>query len=227
MSEAREAIVLVEGLTEKFFVEAMLVPVLAEKGTFLTPIVISKPGQKGGDVRFARVRNDIELHLKQRRDTFVTLFVDYYGLRPDWPGLDEAKATSTPKQKADAVNTATKEVVVQLYRASRAEARFIPFVAMHEFEALLFSEPQILADALGVKAPVIEKILLECKEPENINDSPKTAPSKRIQALSAGFIKTTTGIRIARDIGLARIRERCPLFDVWLHELEHLQEIPL
>ncbi len=41
---------------------------------------VSKPGQKGGDVKFVKVRNDIIRHLKQREDTIVTLFLDYYGL---------------------------------------------------------------------------------------------------------------------------------------------------
>jgi hypothetical protein len=49
-------------------------PYLAEKRIYITPIIISKPGQKGGDVRFARVRNDIGLHLKQRHDSYLTLF---------------------------------------------------------------------------------------------------------------------------------------------------------
>ncbi|MCT7653700.1 DUF4276 family protein [Oceanimonas sp. NS1] len=43
-------------------------------------------------MRFERVRRDLEAHLKQRPDTYVTTFVDYYGLR-EWPGLD----TVTPR----------------------------------------------------------------------------------------------------------------------------------
>lgn len=225
MSRGKEVIVLAEGLTEKIFVEKVLVHPFAEKGIYLRPVVISKPGQKGGDVRFARVHNDIAMHLKQRPDTFVTLFLDYYGLRSDWPGLEGAKALPTPKQKAECVNQATKAAVAELCGAQRAEERFLPFVAMHEFEALLFSDPQILAGALKVKVSAVEKILDECREPENINDSSQTAPSKRIRSLSSGFIKTTTGVGVAMEIGLRRIRERCPLFDAWLDALEHLPKL--
>jgi hypothetical protein len=33
---------------------------LAEKSIYITPIIISKPGQKGGDVKFSRAKNDID-----------------------------------------------------------------------------------------------------------------------------------------------------------------------
>ncbi|WP_420267095.1 DUF4276 family protein [Candidatus Magnetominusculus dajiuhuensis] len=91
MSDYAEIVALVEGTTEKIFVADMLAPYLFEKGVIMTPIVISKPGQKGGDVKFDRVKNDINLHLKQRRDTYLTLIVDFYGIKGDWPGLKEAK----------------------------------------------------------------------------------------------------------------------------------------
>ena len=87
MSNYIEIVVLVEGKTEQIFIHDIVSPYLAGKGIYITPIIISKPGQKGGDVKFSRVKNDVGLHLKQRDDTFLTLFVDYYGIKRDWPGL--------------------------------------------------------------------------------------------------------------------------------------------
>jgi len=80
MSNHAEIVALVEGKTEQIFIHDIISPFLSMKGIYMTPIIISKPGQKGGDVKFARVKNDIGLHLKQRPDTFLTLFVDYYGI---------------------------------------------------------------------------------------------------------------------------------------------------
>jgi hypothetical protein len=224
MSDYAEIVVLVEGPTEKIFISDILVPYLADKGVFMIPIIISKPGQKGGDVKFARVKNDIELHLKQRPDTYLTLFVDYYGIKNDWPGLDEAKEQSTPKSKAERINRATKTVVNKLFRDCGSERRFIPYIAMHEFEALLFSEPQELAKQLNVPQSKIDRILLECGEPENIDDSPNAAPSKRLEDLSDRFKKTSSGIAIAKAIGLTKIRESCPIFTTWLRSVEDLRE---
>ena len=223
MRDYAEIVALVEGPTEKIFIADILVPYLAMKGVFMTPIIISKPGQKGGDVKFARVKNDIELHLKQRPDTYLTLFVDYYGIKNDWPGLEEAKEQSTPNSKAERINHATKANVNKLFRDCDSERRFIPYVAMHEFEALLFSEPQKLAEQLNVSQSKIDRILSECGEPENIDDSPFTAPSKRLEDLSDRFKKTSTGITIAKAIGLTKIRESCPIFTSWLRSVEDLR----
>ncbi|MGI6657283.1 MAG: DUF4276 family protein [Desulfobulbus sp.] len=68
MSDFIEVIAIVEGKTEEIFINSLLKPYLAEKKIFMTPTQVSKPGQKGGDVRFERVKRDIENHLKQRAD---------------------------------------------------------------------------------------------------------------------------------------------------------------
>lgn len=218
-----EVVVIVEGLTEKIFIKDMITPYLAQKGVYLTPIVVSKPGQKGGDIRFARVKRDLELHLKQRHDTFVTLFVDYYGIRNDWPGIEDARRKKIPAKIAEAVNTATIEAVQSLFGQTDPNRRFIPFVAVHEFEALLFSDAGILAAELGIKTEKVEAILTECGEPEKINNSSETAPSKRLESLSGDrFKKTSTGIAIARAVGLSKMRAACPLFDAWISTLENL-----
>jgi hypothetical protein len=223
MSKHVEIVVLVEGPTEQIFIRSLLVDHLASQGIYLRPIVISKPGQKGGDVRFARVQNDIRLHLKQRQDTYLTLFVDYYGIRNDWPGLAEAKRQTTPRGRASVLNEKTKEEVVRQFEAQRADQRFLPYVSMHEFEALLFSEPRILAGQLGVAPAEVDRILTECGEPEAIDDSPEKAPSKRLAKLSDRFKKAATGIAIAEAIGLPTMRAQCPLFDEWLGVIEGLE----
>ena len=218
-----EIIVIVEGLTEKIFIKDMVTPCLAQKGIYITPIEVSKPGQKGGDIRFARVKRDIELHLKQRHDTFVTLFVDYYGIRNDWPGIEAARLLKVPAQIAEVVNKATMEAVQSLFMETNPVRRFIPFIAVHEFETLLFSDAGILAAELGVKRAKVDAILKECGEPEKINNSNETAPSKRLEDLNDRFKKTSTGIAIARAVGLSKMRAACPLFDAWMTTLESLR----
>ena len=222
MSKCVEVVVLVEGTTEKIFIEAMVVPYLATKGIYMTAIIVSKPGQKGGDVKFSRVKNDIGMHLKQRSDTYLTLFVDYYGIKNDWPGFEKFKRQRTPENKALTMLAATKKEVNSLYGAFDSDRRFLPYVSMYEFEGMLFSEPKQMAEILGVSEESVNKILAECGEPEHINDSPHTAPSKRIEKLSSRFKKTTTGISIARAIGLSKIRKQCPLFNRWLTTIEEI-----
>jgi len=223
MNKPVEVVVLVEGPTEKILVLELLRPYLAGKGVYITPIVLSKPGQKGGDVRFSRALNDIELHLKQRSDTWITLLVDYYGIRGDWPGYDESKAAVDHVRKAQIMNNATLRRVNELFCDKGSARRFIPYVSMFEIESLLFSDATILAEKLNVEGQVIEAIIAESGEPERINDGRETAPSKRLETLSSRYKKTTDGISIARAIGISRIRCACPLFNEWLVQLEHLR----
>lgn len=224
MSNAVTLMILTEGSTESKFVKEILAPYLADRQIFARPTVLSKPGQKGGDVKFARAVKDIGNHLKQQSDVYVTTFVDYYGLSKDWPGFDAAKRTKEPAQIAEALNKATREAVTQQFGELNPAKRFIPYVAVHEYEALLFSSPEILAKELQVKEQEILKIMQECGEPERINDSAQTAPSKRIISLCPKYksMKTIAGVAAAKAIGVAKMREKCPVFNSWLTSLEEL-----
>ena len=98
---------------------------------------------------------------------------------------------------------------------------------MHEFEAYMFSEPAAFADA--IRRPDLREDLIEIRQqfetPEHIDNSPVSAPSKRILDLFPGYEKALMGERAALKIGLPKIRQECPLFDDWLTQLENLQPL--
>ena len=48
MSSYAEVVVLVEGPTEQRFVKHLLAPYLADRSVYLTPIILDKPGERGG-----------------------------------------------------------------------------------------------------------------------------------------------------------------------------------
>ena len=223
MSRIVEVMALVEGQTEKIFIQNILSPYLAQTEVYVTPIILKKPGQKGGDVRFSRAKNDIEHYLKQRQKTWLTLLVDYSGIKGDWPGYQESKRETRHALKARVLNDATRKQVNELFGDQDSQRRFIPYVSMFEFEALLFSDANILAKKLNLQLKDVIEILSQCGEPEKINDNPRTAPSKRLEVLSDSFRKTATGISIAREIGIDRMRASCPIFDEWIIKLENLK----
>ena len=222
MNNYATVIVITEGPTEQSFVKEILCPYMSLQGVFLTPVILRKPGENGGDVKFARARNDIERFLKQRSDTYLTLLVDYYGIGNDWPGYADAKRQASHTRKAEVINAATAEAVSNLFPEQNPHRRFIPYVSMHEIEALFFSDPSALAEKLGVQQTSVDDILDQCGEPEKINDSHDTAPSKRLHALNSRYKKTVTGIALARAIGIPKMRSACPLFNAWLERLEKL-----
>ena len=224
MSDYIEVMVLVEGKTEEIFINKVLSPYLSSQNIYMYPTQLSKPGQKGGDVRFSRAQKDIGKHLKQRSDTFVTTFIDYYGIK-EWPGIETVSPGATPSEIARTINEATKTEIVNLFAEWRADKRFVPYVAVYEFEALLFSDSEVLSAKLNINKEQIEQVLAEHGDPEGVNDNRETAPSKRLDAWSANgkFAKTTTGIIIAQEIGIPKIRAKCHIFDNWLTSLENIQ----
>lgn len=225
MNSYLEVLAIVEGPTEKQFTREILAPYLLNKKIVFNPVVISKPGQKGGDVRFKRALRDIEHLLRQRKTTYISLFVDYYGIGRDWPGLDLVKSQSVPKLIAKNLMEATKNIVNEKFEEYNSKIRFIPNFTVHEFEALLFSDAKILSKHLFVPEDKILEILKKCGEPEKINNSSQTAPSKRLELLFERYKKTTTGITIAKEIGIEKIRAKCPVFNDWLTIIENLKEI--
>ena len=224
MSKYIEIIAIVEGKTEQIFIERILAPYLGCRNIGVRATQVSKPGQKGGDVRFSRVKKDLELHLKQRSDTYVTTLIDYYGTK-EWPGLELIPTQASPAQIAQIINDSTKNMVASLFPDQQAERRFIPYIAVHEFEALLFSDVGILSCYLGIDPSIVETVITRCGSPEAINNSPMTAPSKRLNnwAPNQNFLKTTMGIPIAEAIGIEKMRENCPLFDIWIGKFEEIQ----
>lgn len=153
MSKFIEVIAIVEGKTEQVFIEKVLAPYLAFKNIFISATQITKPGQKGGDVRFVRAKQDIGNHLKQRGNTFVTTFIDYYGTK-EWPGLDSLAPALEPAQISHHLHQATKEAVNALFGNTRSEERFIPYIAMHEFvKCPPIVGHQLLGDFLKIETP--------------------------------------------------------------------------
>ncbi|HEY1160150.1 MAG TPA: DUF4276 family protein, partial [Terracidiphilus sp.] len=105
--------------------------------------------------------------------------------------------------------------------------RFVPLVVMHEFEALLFSDPDQFAQGIGRGdlAGELHRIRQAFPSPEEIDDAPENAPSKRIERILPGFNKVRSGVDAANAIGLATIRQECHHFNGWLDRLESLPEV--
>jgi len=214
---------LVEGYTERAFVSEVLAPELGRLGIDLRARIVGKVGHKGGVRRFESVRKDLCALLRQEPRSFVTTMFDYYGLPSDWPGLAGAKG-KPPLMAARCVEEAMARDICAAMGDPFEKARFIPYVQMHEFEALLFSAPAALANAVQCPSlkPQFEAVVTECGEPEGIDDRPEKCPSKRIEALARHYQKTVHGPIAAQRVGLARMRAACPHFAAWLGRLEGL-----
>ena len=68
---------------------------------------------------------------------------------------------------------------------------------------------------------LLEDAVASADTPEGINNGPNTAPSVRLMQAVEGYDKVVYGACLAYDIGLAKIREKCLLFNEWIQTLEN------
>jgi hypothetical protein len=216
--------VVCEGQTEEMFVSQVLAEAFEAQGIYLVPALIGKPGHKGGNVRFERVLTDVQKRLLGERKAWCTTFFDFYGVPEAFPGKAEANALHDANQKAECLQQAMT-MCLRREIGNDAMRRFIPYVQMYEFEGLLFSRPAQLAIGIGQSGlnAQFQHIRNSFDTPEEINNSPITAPSKRILNLFNGYEKPLHGSLAALEMGLPVIREECPRFDAWLKQIEALQ----
>jgi Domain of unknown function (DUF4276) len=222
-------LVSVEGQTEETFVSEILRPHLQSFGyASVNARLMGNPrlrSRRGGVRKWPEVLRELTAHLSEDRQVILGLMVDYYGMpaSPDdgWPGRQIASALPM-RERGRAVEAAIAEMVREAMGSAFDRRRFVPCVVMHEFEGLLFSDCQGFAEAMGnpALAPRLQAIRDQFSTPEEINDSPKSAPSKRVQDIMSRYEKPLFGVRAVRRIGLATIARECQHFGTWIWRLE-------
>ena len=215
-------LMLVEGQSEEIFVNKTLKPYLAEKGVFIEgPIVLwtkrlpSGGGYRGGVSSWKKILDNI-FPLTKDGNAWITTLLDFYGLPDDVPGYQKALGRGNPRDKV-------VELHAQLFTEIK-HPRFIPFLALHEFEAWVFCAPEIVAmhfDRANI-AVEIKKAIDLAGEPEFINHGETTHPKARLKEMAAEYKETSDGPTLMGKIGIPAIRAACPHFDSWLRRLEAL-----
>ncbi|WP_321879902.1 DUF4276 family protein [Paraburkholderia bannensis] len=220
-------VILGEGQTEEVFVRDVLAPELGARGIFVRAQVVktSKSG-RGGALNLERVRTNLRDILRQRDDTYVSTMFDLYALGPTFPGFAHTRNLAAEQRAAHIEHQLCDDIVT---RAGCRRERFIAHVQPHEFEALLFTDVQQICTAHPDWSRYehdLARVRNEHATPEHINDSPTTAPSKRLMnLLKPSYKKTMHGPVIAKRIGLTAIRAACPHFGQWFDKLTALQPL--
>ena len=216
-------LILAEGQSEEIFARRTLIPHLFAFGVHAsvtvlrTRRVMSGGGFRGGVSSYAKIRKNVN-ELLSDRNARVTTLLDFYGLPNDFPARSETVAMP-------GLNARNKAVRLQeAFASDIGHSHFIPFLALHEFEAWLFSNPQTVADHFGNPAlkGMFANVVNQAGAPEDINNDPATHPSARVEQLIPNFKKTSDGPTILHKATLAGIRAVCPHFGDWLGALEGL-----
>ena len=202
-----------EGSTEANFIQQCLAPYLAPAGVYAYGSIIQAPSgrHKGGRVTIDRLARHMshEYHAFDR----LTTLVDFYGFK-DRDGRSRAETEHAILEKTRALTT-------------DLDARYVlPYVQLHEFEGLLFTDPAAFEWVQDGWSEDVHQALTNVasafETPELINDSPETAPSKRILKIfpEGTYSKTEHGPLIAESIGIDAIRAKCPAFNEWVGKLQ-------
>ncbi len=206
--------ILVEGQTEEEFVKNLLRPHLLERGLVeVTPIKIStKAGFKGGFVKYDHLKRDAKLLLRQRHNTVLSTFVDYFRIPNDVPRCADCIRIHNIEDRISCIETSIGDDI--------GSHRFLPYIQKYEFEAVLFSSNKGFENYYEDKVAIqTRKIVEGYPNPEDINDNPATSPSNRIKQIVPGYNKVLSGNVLALEIGIDRILEKCPRFSRWVNSL--------
>ena len=222
----RRVFVIVEGPTEESFVKGPLAEVLWANQVYLSPIILGVPGHKGGRANYARVQKDLLRQLKQDPTAYCSTMIDFYGLGQGFPGTPLPPNLGNI-QKVEHIERAIKDDVCDRIPDFRADVRLIPYLSLHEYEGLLFSDPDAFAQALNQpnEAHRFHQVRNDFPTPEDINDSPEHAPSKRVIAIYSSYRKVIEGTLAARAVGIETMRQECEHFRKWLEQLTELRDI--
>ena len=222
---SKKLLIYVEGKTEKAFAESLLFPYFAGRGiSCCDPVLAANSekgtkGSRGGVNSYKAVKEDIEILLDNCKsgDFRLTTLFDLYGLPAEFPGVSQCPSIPTGRGKARAVADAFKQDIT--------DSRFMPFIFSYEFETLVLANPDSLLAAYpgaDVEVSALKTEIEGLDNPEEINDSSETAPSKRIRKHLDYYNKAIDGPICVMDSGLDKIRQRCPHFNEWMSAMESL-----
>ncbi len=138
--------VFVEGQTEETFVRELLYGYFQDKNIYLNPILVrTSTTGKGGVVSYAKIKPQLHRKCLEDKTAFVTTMFDLYALPNDFPFGDSLPKTSDPFQKAEYLEAEMGKDI--------GHKNFIPNLLVHEFEGLLYSNPQVFVGWFDEKIP--------------------------------------------------------------------------
>ena len=213
----KRLIIVCEGQTEQSFCQNVLSPYFLSKG-----IVVEAPTIKhshGGIVPWETLKHQLVEHLHEG-DAVVTMLIDFYRIKDSYqfPGWEEAK---TIKDSQNKMNDLFQDMLNDM--PEDLKSRFVPYIQLHEFEGLLFSDISAFRNNFMPAECDFDAIQLaidEFENPEDINNKPETAPSSRLMSAIVGYDKVLYGTILAEETGLGTIRNKCPLFNSWIERIE-------
>ena len=209
----KTVIIICEGPTEEVFCSNLLPQYLQNSCRIEIRLL-------GGNCNWQRIKDMVEKALKQQKNALVTTFFDYYGVKtkkfPNWKetvGINKANV----RERIEILESGMLEEI-----DSNLRYRFIPYVQLHEFEALLFNNIEVFDEMFELEQydrAELLNIFNEFPDPEMIDQGTETSPSHRLIKIIPAYRKVIQGNAIAEKIGIEQIRQKNKHFNDWIEQL--------
>ncbi len=151
----------------------------------------------------------------KNEDSYVTTMFDFYRLPADVPGVADTARINDPYNKVELIER-------KILEAEEYDGNFFfPYIELHEFEAMLFSDITKLEETYFEDDLTALKKCVELQSnPELINNGTETSPSKRILDCITCFDKANAGVEVLKKIGIENIARKCNHFSEWMKRIE-------
>ena len=209
----KTVIIICEGPTEEVFCRNLLSQYLQNSCRIEIRLL-------GGNCNWQRIKDMAEKALKQQKNALVTTFFDYYGVKtkkfPNWKetvGINKANV----RERIEILESGMIEEI-----DSNLRYRFIPYVQLHEFEALLFNNIEVFDEMFEFEQydrAELLNVFNEFPDPEMIDQGTETSPSHRLIKIIPAYRKVIQGNAIAEKIGIEQIRQKNKHFNDWIEQL--------
>ncbi len=214
----KRVFVVCEGETEEKFIKDVFAPYFNQQEIAITPLLVN---QRGGALSYDRVKYFILKFIKRDTTAYITTMFDYYALDTNFPGYNHLNSNWNIYQKVTYLEAEFKNDINLVF----PNDRFFPHIQPHEFESLLFSDINEIVKAEPtwntnrLVQPLLH-IVRQYPNPEEINNSSDTSPSRRLARLVKSlklkkYRKILHGTKIAKSIGINNIRQKCNHFNEW------------
>lgn len=181
--------------------------------------------KKGGIPNYESVKNQIENFIRENHYNYITTMIDYYGIAGQ--GFPDNQYNDIYDKIID-LEKKVNEDIDTIIKQNKKNTKFFAYFQLHEFETLLFSDldklPLVEPEWREKEIKNLKNSVKTFDSVELINNSPDTAPSKRLgNAFSkVSYNKITHSTLIVQAIGLDNIRAKCGHFNEWMDKIENI-----
>ncbi|WP_195611846.1 DUF4276 family protein [[Clostridium] symbiosum] len=210
--------ILCEGQTEEAFINEVLCPYFANLMIFINSIICTTKRTtakkfKGGVSDYNKIKNELVILCKQHKNEIVTTMFDYYAMPSNTPNIACSEVDIYKRM----------ELIEEAINKDIGLSNCFFNLMLHEFEGMLFSSPDAFIKITDQKTvEKIQKIRDEAISPEHINNSPATAPSKRLEALIPNYAKVKNGALLSKNIGIDTLLRECKHFADWVEKIRNI-----